>query len=150
MTGGLSEMEAERSGSALGRGGSSSLQAGMVFSASIGPSAWHLLLPVFSDSSISEVNESSRTGHLISLSSPLQVLGVLPMDLLLFFWKYVPYKFPPSCTRSPSPTSRRKTQDEPGFSSRDAARQAHTHAVTGSAFAHWYINIKSFSNSLLQ
>ena len=39
----------------------------------------------FSNSSISEVNESSRTGHLISLSFPLQLLGVLPRTLLLLF-----------------------------------------------------------------
>lgn len=39
----------------------------------------------FSNSSISEVNESSRTGHLISPSYTFQLLGVRPKTLLLLF-----------------------------------------------------------------
>ena len=39
----------------------------------------------FSNPSISEVNESSRTGYLISQSYTLQLLGVRLMTLLLLF-----------------------------------------------------------------
>lgn len=55
-------------------------------------SAQRLTVLVLSDSSISEVNESSRTGHLISLSFTFQLLGILPMNLLLLFQKCVHLK----------------------------------------------------------
>lgn len=74
----------ENSCGALSRGGALGPRALVVSGAFAHPGR-----PVseleFSNSSISEINESSRTGHLISLSFTFQLLGVLSMTLLLLF-----------------------------------------------------------------